>query len=305
MKVAFAYVTDEQGFELTAYSAMSVALSQRLAPDIVVFCHECAPSRAAVSASFAARGVRLVLLPIGDAGLEAHETCLHVTKPSLLKLLAVERLIDQYDRVVYLDSDMLVFDDLGVAGLDFASSPIAAVVDMDPSENGALRRGSDRAVGEYFNAGLMIFDRRNWSADVMARYAAELHLHDVDCRYKVDCTSIEQCALNAVFEDWAKLPVDYNMQAGAKFTSFWSRARVRHYCGSRKFIPISPFRNDQRDVRTLSEIRTALGLPRLRFSLVYELLFRLNKTRKGRSDRPIRELLHSFWMGGSAVDHQS
>jgi hypothetical protein len=81
------------------------------------------------------------------------------------------------------------------------------------------------------------------------------------------------------------------MQAGAKFTRWWKTAVVRHYCGPRKFIPISPLRNDSRDVRYLNEIRQAAGLSQTVLPAWYEILFRFNVIRKYRGDAPIRRFL--------------
>ncbi len=127
------------------------------------------------------------------------------------------------------------------------------------------------------------------------KYANALVHHDIACRYKIDCTSIDQCALNVIFENnWTRLPTSYNMQAGAKFTSEWKTAMVRHYCGARKFLPVSLFRNDARDVRYLNRIRHAIDLPVTRYPLLYELPFQVNAVRKHRSDALIRRLLRAL-----------
>jgi hypothetical protein len=183
----------------------------------------------------------------------------------------------------------------------FGRAPIAAVVDMDLSHTGVFRHAAPMSAGGfrtsgYFNAGFMVFESRNWRGqEFREKYAAALDQHDICCVYKIDCTSIDQCALNVVFEDnWIKLPASYNMQGGAKFTASWKTASVRHYCGARKFLPISAFRNDGRDVRYLNTIRGALGMPRTPFPFLYEVLFRLNMARKFRSDFQMRQFLRGL-----------
>jgi hypothetical protein len=219
--------------------------------------------------------------------VEQHKTWGHVTTPTLLKVAAVGELVGGYDRIVYLDNDILVFDDLQIAAIDFGRAPIAAVIDMDLSHTGALRDsvwayagGKTDSVGGYFNAGVLIFESGNWQDEFYQKYAAALDHHDIACPYKLECTSIDQCALNSIFENnWVRLSLSYNMQASAKFTRAWRTAAVRHYCGRRKVIPVSMFRNDSRDVRYLNKIRQALGRPVTPVPLLYEIPFRLNAAR--------------------------
>jgi lipopolysaccharide biosynthesis glycosyltransferase len=300
MKVCFAYVTDKKGFELAGLSAISVALSQPRPCHIHVFCHNFLPEGTSRwSEEVVKLGAKLTFSQIGDAAVEQYRTHGHVTTPTLLKLTAVAALVPDFDRVVYLDNDVLVFEDLKIGDLDFGSYPIGAVTDMDLSATGVLRNsgwGSAsagvRGTGDYFNAGVMIFASANWRDAFLATYAAALERHDHGCVYKLDCTSIDQCAVNTTFADnWLKLPATYNMQAGSKFTSSWQTAAVRHYCGPRKCVPLQAFRSDGRDVRTTNAIRGRLGFPKSRLGFVYEFLFSLNRIRNYRGGLAMRKFL--------------
>jgi len=303
MKVAYVYVTDARGYDLLAHSAVSLALSQPAGCNVHVYCYDFLPEPDdALAAALAAAGANLTVEPLRDPALEQHETCLHVTKPSLLKLLAVDRLIADYDRVVFLDNDILIFGDLRIETLQFGEYPIAAVTDLDLSETGWLRNSADpvapgrRNGSGYFNSGFMAFAKENWRhGDFYAQYAAALDAHDAHCPYKVSCTSIEQCALNIMFSgNWLSLPADYNMQASAKFTPAWQTATVRHYCGARKFIPVSPFRNDGRDTRYINEIRKRLGRGGAAPALVHEVLFQLNALRNSRGAHEIQTFVTQY-----------
>lgn len=304
MKHAFVYVTDESGFELARHSAASLALSQSEPCDIHIFCYKFSPKvPRRFSDAMTDLQANVVCHDIRDTAVEEHQTHGHVTTPTLLKPLAVGRLVNNYDRIVYLDNDTLVFDDLRTGTINFGRTPIAAVIDMDVSDTGWLRHspgycdvGGTSIGGGYFNAGVMIFETKNFGLkEINRKYADALDQHDIACRYKINCTSIDQCALNVIFENnWTRLPASYNMQAGAKFTSEWQTTMVRHYCGARKFLPISLFRNDSRDVRCLNKIRLAIGLPVTRYPLLYELLFQVNAVRKYRGDALIRRLLRAL-----------
>jgi lipopolysaccharide biosynthesis glycosyltransferase len=300
MRVAYIFVTDKGGYELAQHAAISLALSQPAHCDIHIFCYEFAPKPSTLfSAALTKLGSKLTLSNISDPTVEHHPIPGRVTTPTLLKLAAVSTLVDRYDRIVYLDNDVLVFDELKIASINFGLAPIAAVVDMDLSSSGSLRHstwatgrsGSDE-IGDYFNAGMIVFATRNWRPAYLETYAAALEEHSEGCRYKLDCTSIDQCAMNVTFANlWIRLSAKHNMQAGTKFTKSWKTAAVRHYCGGRKFTPISPFRNDRRDVVHLNRIRKLLGFRKTRFPIAYEIMFRLNVARQYRDAADMRRFL--------------
>jgi len=309
MTTAFVYVTDERGFELAAQSAISLIISQPGPADIHFFCYKFVP---AVPDSLThwvdSRHACLTIQDIHDPEAENHLTSGHVTTPSLLKLLAIERLIEKYDRVVYLDSDILVFEPLKLDVMDFQQFPVAAVIDMDLSRTGALRHSAwstalgKAEIGNYFNSGFMIFLRENWKKHVFYnRYLAALDEHDVQCRYKLNCTSIDQCALNTTFENqWRHLPIGYNMQAGAKFTALWKTSAVRHYCGVRKFTPLMPFRSDGKEVSYFGRVVGSGPFRRAYRSLAFESLFRLNAARNRRAAAAMNRFLDAAQLGHAA-----
>ena len=292
-------MTDESGFELALHSALSLAVSQPDPCVVHLFCYRFVPDLDTALPD-GPGSLTLIVEAIGDDALEQHQTFGHVTKPALLKLLAIERLVGTYDRIAYLDNDILVFGDLRIGSIAFGSSPIAAVLDIDLSETGWLRAWAPAeqhreiaSAGSYFNSGFMVFESRNWHRDdFYGKYVAALDRHVDRCDYKLKCTSLDQCALNRAFEGcWVNLPLSYNMQAGGKFTTSWRSSVVRHYCGRRKFIPVSPFRSDSRDVRHLNEIRHRLGHRRMRLPLLYEALFRLNALRNYPRGSDVRRFL--------------
>src|ERR1700730_14430361 len=140
MRRGFVYVTDERGFELARYSAISLAMSQREPCEIHIFCYRFSPRiPPPFSAAMADLRASLIFHDINDAAVEHHQTHGHVTTPTLLKPSAVGKLIGEYDRIVYLDNDILVFDDLMIDDINFGQAPIAAVVDMEVADSGRVR----------------------------------------------------------------------------------------------------------------------------------------------------------------------
>jgi lipopolysaccharide biosynthesis glycosyltransferase len=286
---------------LLQHSAVSLALSQKHGCDIHIFCYRFEPhDQDVLQVALNDLGSTVTLHQIADEELERYQTRGHVTRPALLRLLAVERLIGSYDRIVYLDNDVLVLADLTIEALEFGSRPVAAVVDMDLTRTGAIMVGGGHSSTagrppQYFNSGFLICEAKNWRPRAMEfrdRYVSALQQHDLRCPYKIACTSIDQCAANSIFSgEWLALPVSYNMQATAKFTPYWRTASVRHYCGLRKFFPASLFRNDGRDIALLNQIRRRLMLPRAGVPLCYELPFRFNFARKYLRNKELRRFI--------------
>jgi lipopolysaccharide biosynthesis glycosyltransferase len=300
MRIGFIYLTDSKGFDLAILSALSVGLSQPPPCHIHIFCYK---FKAQLPKSLLEVVVRLGMHfsfdQVEDADAERHQTHGHVTTPTLLKLRAAAQLASDYDRLVVLDNDILVFQKLEINVIPFGAFPVAAVTDMDLSDTGMLRNtdwhsASSRTAntGDYFNAGMMIFATKNWRDEFLEKYSAGLNTHDIECHYKIRCTSIDQCALNSTFaREWVKLSASYNMQAGAKFTRSWKTAPVRHYCGPRKFVPLAAFRNDGRDIKYLNVIHGMVGRPTSKLALAYGLLHCLNSIRNYRSSSPMRNFI--------------
>lgn len=270
MRTTIAYVTDARGYELVRHSAASVLLTQRTPHDLHVFCNGFMPAADDTLRAAAERaGVLLRFNPIDDIDPGAIRFGSHITRTSLLKLDAIDALCDSYDRILYLDGDVLVFRDLALGEIDLGAHPIAAAHDI--AECGGITDADFRAnctrtgrSPNYFNVGVMVVDCRGWRAErgLRERYHALLRAHAETCDYKAGCTTSEQCAFNILFErNWKRLPQTFNMQSCAMFGERWSAAAVRHYVGSRKFLPARPWRTDARDHALLDRIRAELGLP--------------------------------------------
>lgn len=270
MRTAIAYVTDAYGYELVRHSAVSVMLTQGARHDVHVFCNGFLPAADDMLRTAAERaGVRLRFNPIDDIDPGAIRFGGHITRTCLLKLDAIDALCDSYDRVLYLDGDVLVFRDLALDQIAMDGHPIAAVHDIaecggitDPAFHANCARTGRSP--NYFNAGVMVVDCRDWRAvpGLRNRYHALLRAHAEACDYKAACTTSEQCAFNILFErNWKRLPVTFNLQSCAMFSERWDAAAVRHYVGSRKFLPARPWRTDARDRAMLNRVRAELGLP--------------------------------------------
>ena len=156
----------------------------------------------------------------------------HITHTAYFRLLAGRLLPDTIDRVIYLDSDVLVREDLGwlweqelgndwcLAVPDIAcpyidarradcnfrqSSPYLAV--LAPVANWQ-QHGLDPAA-PYFNSGVMVLNIRRWREE-----SVEVRLLDCLREHRRYVWCWDQYALNVVFGgQWRSLPARWNQGA--------------------------------------------------------------------------------------------
>jgi lipopolysaccharide biosynthesis glycosyltransferase len=134
--------------------------------------------------------------------------------PMTYARLKIQNSLDSsFERVLFLDTDILVLDDLGaLAWADLGGQTIGAVPDayVDP----ALRKGQRRPehsgvplVAGYFNAGVLVVDLVKWRANGIAERATQYLAEHPNLPYG------DQDALNATCDGlWARLPDRWNFQ---------------------------------------------------------------------------------------------
>lgn len=126
--------------------------------------------------------------------------------PAAMQRLSMERWLPAgIRRVVYLDCDVLVLDDIAtLQDIDMQQRPIAAVMN--------LQNGPGERLGlpytDYFNSGVLLVDLARWrERDV---------LNDAERRLTAAPATTwrypDQDALNLIFRDWHPLPLRWNMQ---------------------------------------------------------------------------------------------
>jgi lipopolysaccharide biosynthesis glycosyltransferase len=264
MRSAVVYVIDEKGYDLARHAATSFILTQSSFQDAYLFCHNFLPNPSDRLIEVGREhGVRVHLNPIDNPHTET--THGQITKTHFLKMEAVDRIAQSYDRVLYVDNDLLFFEEIFLEKINLEGLPVGAVYDI--AETGCLTnpdfikncRQKNRSP-HYFNSGLMLFDCSKWNPELKGKFLQFSIEHKSNCDYRNGCNLNDQCSFNRLFENnWKRLPLNFNVQGCAKFSGRWDRAPVRHYQGPRKFLPVRPWRNDARDMRLIKGIRVALG----------------------------------------------
>lgn len=122
------------------------------------------------------------------------------------RILLSEYLPSTLDKVLYLDSDLFVGDDIcSLWDVSLDGFAIAAVEDLSRSASNTI--GIPRQ--DYFNSGVLLMDLKQWREQgihwQVADYAAK-NAHKL--RY------VDQCSLNAIFRGkWKRLHPRWNSQA--------------------------------------------------------------------------------------------
>ena len=122
------------------------------------------------------------------------------------RLLLPDYLPDNIEKVIYLDADTLVLDDIRkLWTIDLTGKPLGAVENLSPKACKNL--GFKRT--EYFNSGMLVIDLIRWrQQNIYKRTLAFIRENLHKLRY------FDQCALNYIFfGQWHKLPLRWNQQA--------------------------------------------------------------------------------------------
>lgn len=128
-------------------------------------------------AELRAHDIRLCQIDVGDAfdGMPVTE---RFSLAAYLRIALPEAFEGQYDRILYLDSDVFVVGDAldSVFDLDLQNCPIGAVTDITKLKHPKKPTSDQKALGldgPYFNSGVMLFDVERFIAVRVRQRCAE------------------------------------------------------------------------------------------------------------------------------------
>ena len=273
-RLAVVYIGDTNYHELTLYSLASIARTHQAPLDLhLMQSGYDATMDPAFVRLITSRGHRLFASRVAFAAPEnrarTHARIYsYITDTMFLKAAAIESLAKQYDYVLYMDSDMLVFDDLRLEALAGFTETAAACIDMtiaiDVAEPSHAKKFRHKTLSPcaIFNSGMILVNTREWrKRNTYTRFLESLIQHESECPYFTSCEPNDQCAFNtALAGSWRPLELTLNVQKVAMHTQAWSQATVRHYTGRNKFLPLSMHRCDEREYSLLCSISRDAGL---------------------------------------------
>ncbi len=295
-KIAVVYICDANFHDLTLYSLASIARSHSTPLELFLMQSEYSRSvPVALQDMMASRGHKLTLLdaPVPDAAsaMLGHQgRFAHISSAMFLKAAAIDALAADYDYVLYVDGDILVFDDLHCERVAGFEETAGACLDLssatgfdDPNFFSNCERHN--VSPEFFNSGVMMINARKWlETRASERFLQNLIRHQDGCPYFSACVPNDQCALNMTLgSDLKLLPVPWNVQKSALHTRVWQTAQVRHYTGRRKFLPVRPWTCDPREYSLLKVISKHCELPLPSSPYDFGVSYLLNKFRRHRT----------------------
>lgn len=162
----------------------------------------------------------------------------HLARSAYLRLWVPHILSDQYDRLVYLDSDMFI--DVGglsrLLEVDMQDKPVAAVRDVQqwyrPNRTTEEFSASGQGFRKYLNSGLLLIDTSRYLSEKVLERSLTIGRKHPDWVVHHD-----QSLLNlALAGDWSELSPVWNWQVPVKFPLFtdWTGARILHFFGNQK-----------------------------------------------------------------------
>lgn len=137
------------------------------------------------------------------------ENKVHLSKATYFRLYLHKLLPPEIDRILYLDCDMIVLDDLeAFYEINFYGKPCAAVIDMFNNSNEIYQRLNYQENTGYFNAGMILINLPVWKQEEISEKAlAFIQSHPEKC------VAHDQDALNkALSGNFIISSVKYNMQ---------------------------------------------------------------------------------------------
>lgn len=135
----------------------------------------------------------------------------HINLVSYFRLFLTDILPSDIDRVVYLDCDLVIEDDISkLYDYDLSGRPIGAIV--DPYNNDLHTRLGSPSSHRYFNAGVLVLDINLWrKTDIKHKFVEFVRINARRLRFH------DQDVLNATFADNVTyIPYQWNFQAKTK-----------------------------------------------------------------------------------------
>jgi lipopolysaccharide biosynthesis glycosyltransferase len=226
--------------------AMQLAIALRSAVDanrsgeplnVYVLCDDFSSSiRQKVINSLPQGSAAIHWVPVDLSSFEGFSTLPHISKMTFARFMIPRIFGKDVRRVLYLDADVLVLEDLGpLWDTDLKGSVIGAVLDriLDPQIK-ARAPGLEKfpRVRDYFNAGVLLIDLDRWRKETISESALEYLIRHPDSPLA------DQDALNAACDGrWTELDLSWNFYDHFKTAILHmpaaERPKIAHFTGQK------------------------------------------------------------------------
>lgn len=134
-----------------------------------------------------------------------------LSRASYFRLDIANILDESIEKIIYLDCDLLVYDDIEkMWQLDMGGKPVAATCDLGIMASARVRKQKNKFIGlpfdtPYFNAGVLIMDLKKWRD---GNYAEAIIALATQNKYP----NHDQDALNKFFmNNWQEIPLRWDV----------------------------------------------------------------------------------------------
>ena len=160
----------------------------------------------------------------------------HDSYAAYYKMFALSMIEDSIERLVYLDSDIIINGSLEkLITEDLDGKTLGMVIDPSPEEYKKIIKVNSRY---YYNTGVIIFDVKKWN-DLECEKQVVEYIKERQVIYPI----ADQDIVNVVFQDEiSTIPLKYNFPTGAlifkEFNFFKKAYGVRNYYSEEEFIQV-------------------------------------------------------------------
>lgn len=156
-------------------------------------------------------GGNIEFIKIKNSRLEDCYVSGELSRASYFRLDIANILDENIEKIIYLDCDLLVYDDIEkMWQLDMGGKPVAATCDLGIMASARVRKQKNKFIGlpfdaPYFNAGVLIMDLKKWRD---GNYAEAIIALATQNKY----TNHDQDALNKFFmNNWQEIPLRWDV----------------------------------------------------------------------------------------------
>ena len=156
-------------------------------------------------------GGNIEFIKIKNSKLEDCYVSGELSRASYFRLDIANILDESIEKIIYLDCDLLVYDDIEkMWQLDMSGKPVAATCDLGIMASARVRKQKNKFIGlpfdaPYFNAGVLIMDLKKWRD---GNYAEAIIALATQNKYP----NHDQDALNKFFmNNWQEIPLRWDV----------------------------------------------------------------------------------------------
>ncbi len=156
-------------------------------------------------------GGNIEFIKIKNSKLEDCYVSGELSRASYFRLDIANILEKSIEKIIYLDCDLLVYDDIEkMWQLDMGGKPVAATCDLGIMASARVRKQKNKFIGlpfdaPYFNAGVLIMDLKKWRD---GNYAEAIIALATQNKYP----NHDQDALNKFFmNNWQEIPLRWDV----------------------------------------------------------------------------------------------